>query len=119
MTLAFKTFLLVIDLGPDTLFATQIGPQVDGCPEILVTRITKSDLVNLSGLETHRRCTGITLQPFMSRESVAIITEFAEQSRTQLLANTRQRSKDTMVTMVLENGLYTLAVCPKLLLQHA
>jgi hypothetical protein len=79
MALAFKTFLIVIDLCPGTFLSTQIGPQMYGSPEVLVTGITKSDPVNLPRLKAHRRCTGITLQPFISRESIAVITELAQQ----------------------------------------
>ena len=76
MTLTFETFLMVIDLGPDTFLSTQIGPQMYGSPEVFVTSITKSDPVNLPGLKAYRRSAGIALQGLMILETITIFTTF-------------------------------------------
>ena len=59
---------MVIDLGPGTFLSTQIGPQMYGRPEVLVTSITESDPVNLPGLKAYRRGAGITLQSLVILE---------------------------------------------------
>ena len=62
MALTPRAQLLVIDLGPRTKLAAQIRPEMDGMPEGLVAHEAHINLVDLSGLKTHRSRPHITLQ---------------------------------------------------------
>jgi hypothetical protein len=81
MTLAFSTFLLIIDLGPSTLKAASVSPLVHGRTQMLITGTTEFHPVNLARLETDRCRACITLQRFMIFESPTVITAFAQKPR--------------------------------------
>jgi hypothetical protein len=65
--------------------------------EHFVAMATKPDLVNGAGLVADRGGSGITLQGLRGVQSMAILPQFAQQSRRDFGAGPRERAEQVMV----------------------
>ena len=86
MALAGGAFVLVVGFRPGAEGAAEIGPEMNRGPEGLLAGAAEPGYMKVSALPTDRGGPGVALQALGGIEAGAIITEFAEESRSKLLA---------------------------------
>src|SRR6204780_206227 len=118
MALALGSKRLVIGLRPRTEFATQVGPEMHGIAQGLVALATQMDAMNLAGLKTDRRRASQTLQTLCVRKQDAVVADFRQEPRRDLIAGSRQRLEQCRIRMLREQPADLLTVFIDLGLQE-
>ena len=119
MGLALLAFLPVVDLSPGTVSSAQVRPQMHRRAKVFVAGPSELDLVDLPRLEADGGGTAVTLQGLGIVEPIPIVAAFAEQPRGQLLAGTRQRAKQAVIRMLLEQLFDAVTIGFELGFHHA
>src|SRR5882672_8422905 len=81
MVMALVPFGLIISLGPITLFAALVNPQMDGMAQKVITDITDAGLVNPAGLIGDGADAGLAHQTVGIGKDLAPGADQAQQSR--------------------------------------
>ena len=118
MALAGGAFVLVVGFRPGTELTAEIGPEMNSSTEGLLAGAVEPGLANLSALIADRGGARVALQALGGIEAGSIITEFAQESRSELLAQAGQGAEKVVIRMLLEAFGDLAAVLVQMILQH-
>ena len=116
---AMVFLLFVVRLRPSEKRTAEVSPKVDGGTEGLVAGPPHLGDRVLTGLLRHRSGSGVSLERFMGVKARAVITEFTEQSGSDLLPRAREGSEAITVGVAVEQLRDAFAILIELCLEGA
>ena len=97
MRLAFFSMELVIGLSPRAVRSAQIGPKVKSSAQGLMAGAASFLVAEFSRLKGEWSSTRIALEALCRGEEVAVLSQFGEQARGELLSTAWQRAKQVVI----------------------
>src|ERR1051326_2157803 len=117
MAMPLFAFGGIINPGPGTSSAAQVGPKVNRVAQEVVARPTNARFTKLSGLKAHRTGSRAATQALGVGKDLALAADFSQKTRGQLVFGTGQTAEDIMIGMMLKGSSDALSILIDLLLE--